>query len=107
MLSGGSDNDIFVFSNLAVGGIDRIQDFATGDILELDTSVFTQLAGATVENFTQGSAAADANDYLVYNTAKGALYYDPDGSGADAAIQIAGIKGEGAKLIAFEDFHFV
>ncbi|MBV2133243.1 hypothetical protein KRX52_10580 [Pseudomonas sp. MAP12] len=106
VLSGGSDNDIFVFSNLAVGGIDRIQDFAKGDILALDTSVFTQLAGAAVENLTLGSAAADGDDYLVYNAATGALYYDADGSGADAAIQIAGIKGEGAKLIAFDDFQF-
>lgn len=107
VLIGGLGNDIFVFSSLAVGGFDKIRDFAKGDILELDTSVFTQLAGATIENFTSGPAATDGNDYLVYDGAKNALYYDADGSGAGAAIQIAGIKGEGAKLIDFGDFQFV
>ena len=36
-----------------------------------------------------GTVAADANDYLVYNQATGALFYDADGNGAGAAVQIA------------------
>lgn len=107
ILTGGPGSDTFVFSNIAVGGFDKITDFADGDSLAFDTSVFTQLAGATAENFTQGAAAVDGNDYLIYNAAKKALYYDVDGSGGAAAIQVAGIKGAGASSIAFDDFQFV
>lgn len=107
ILTGGPGSDTFVFSNMAVGGFDKITDFADGDVLAFDTGVFTQLAGATAENFTLGSAAVDGNDYLIYNAAKGALYYDADGAGGAAAIQIAGIKGAGASSIAFDDFQFV
>jgi Ca2+-binding RTX toxin-like protein len=36
-----------------------------------------------------GAAAADANDYIVYNQTTGALFYDSNGSGAGGAIQFA------------------
>jgi len=39
--------------------------------------------------FHIGSAAADASQTIIYNNADGALYYDADGNGAGAAVQIA------------------
>lgn len=104
-LAGGAGIDTFVFSAINSGEFDTITDF-DDDVLEFDLSVFTGLAGASEESFVLGAAALDANDYLVYNASKGVLYYDADGSGAGAAVQIALIKGADAKSVAFEDFQF-
>jgi hypothetical protein len=39
--------------------------------------------------FKIGSQAVDADDYIIYNSATGALYYDSTGSATGAAVQIA------------------
>lgn len=110
-LIGGAGNDVFVFDNLAVGGADTVQDFTTGsDLLQLDSSVFTAFASALgdavqvqAENLMVGAGAqsADANDYLVFDTSNGALYYDADGSGAGQAVQIATV---GVPTLSAADF---
>jgi Ca2+-binding RTX toxin-like protein len=41
--------------------------------------------------FFKAAAAADANDYIVYNHATGALFYDSNGNGVGGAIQIAAL----------------
>lgn len=43
------------------------------------------------DTFEIGAAAGDTNDYLVYNSSTGALYYDADGNGVGAAVQIASL----------------
>ena len=45
----------------------------------------TLAAGA----FHTGSAAADADDRIIYNKATGALSYDPDGTGSAHPTQFA------------------
>ncbi|NMG29533.1 calcium-binding protein [Aromatoleum evansii] len=101
-LTGGGGADVFVFDNLAVGGKDAIMDFnASEDVFAFDTGVFTKLAGGiSAENFVIGKVALDADDYLIFDTSGGKLYYDADGSGGGAAIQIAGVKGALAGLSA-------
>lgn len=95
-LTGGAGNDSFVFDNLAQGGMDSISDFLTlSDVLVFEDSVFTSLAGGiAAENLVVGAGAVaqDDNDFLIFNTAGGKLYYDADGNGAGAAIQIAALK---------------
>jgi Ca2+-binding RTX toxin-like protein len=39
------------------------------------------------------SSAADANDYIIYDTTSGALYYDANGSGGAGPIQFAVLSG--------------
>jgi Peptidase M10 serralysin C terminal/Metallo-peptidase family M12B Reprolysin-like len=66
------------------------------DVLELDASVFTALGkGAVAEDFfTLGSAAKDADDRLIYNAARDALFYDADGSGEGEKLLIAQFTGD-------------
>jgi len=42
--------------------------------------------------FWKGEEAHDRNDRFVYDQSKGALYYDPDGTGAKDQIKIAQFK---------------
>ncbi|MGL4490152.1 MAG: calcium-binding protein [Rhizobiaceae bacterium] len=85
-LSGGASADRFVFSTAvnAATNVDRIIDFATGiDDFNLAQVIFTSI-GATLDatELRLGTVAADANDYLIYNSANGQLFYDANGSGA-------------------------
>lgn len=94
---GGAGSDAFVFDNLAIGGKDLINDFnAAEDVFAFDTSVFLSLAGGiSAENVVVGAKAMalDTDDYLIFDTQGGKLYYDADGSGAGAGVQIAVVKG--------------
>ena len=97
LLVGGAGQDLFVFDSLpnATSNKDTLNDFSVADdTLQLENAIFTALAAGTVaaDSFLSGaglSTAADANDFLIYNTTTGALFYDPDGLGASAAIQFA------------------
>lgn len=100
-LTGGTGADAFVFDNYSGSGAsaaDKIADFkvSEGDTFAFDVSVFTSLAGGiTADNVVIGAKvkALDADDYLIFVTKGGKLYYDADGNGAGAAVQIAGVKG--------------
>ena len=91
-LTGGEGNDIFLF-NTAIGvqNIDTITDFTSGDKIQLSQSIFKDLTkGAVTEaQFYLGTAAHDATDRVIYDQSTGALFYDVDGTGAKAAVQIA------------------
>lgn len=97
-LTGGTGEDIFRFDTApnATTNLDRITDFLPGvDEIELENAIFTALAEADelpAGEFRGGAgvtSAADGDDHLLYNSSGGALYYDPDGTGASAAVQIA------------------
>lgn len=108
-LTGGAGRDYFVFdTDLVVGEVEQITDFnAADDILRLDASkVFTAInAAAGVEglplgdywallgcvHFVVASEAQDYDDFLVYDSVTGALYYDGDGDGVGAATQFASL----------------
>lgn len=90
-LTGGAGADTFSFSTAlsATGNVDRIKDFSVADdTIRLENGVFKALgnAGALAPaNLRAGAnvtTAADGNDFLLYNSTTGALYYDADGSGA-------------------------
>ena len=107
-LKGGTGSDTFAFSSaLGATNVDQLADFSVADdTIELASVIFTALVNAgplAAGNLRAGAGvttAADANDFILYNTTTGALYYDADGSGAaSAAVQFA-IVGAGLALTA-------
>ncbi len=105
-LSGGDGADAFVFSTaLGMTNVDTINDFdVTQDQIYLNNAIFTTLdSGQLSANaLCIGSAAADADDRIIYDPATGTLWYDADGNGPGAAIQF-GVMGTGLALTA-QDF---
>lgn len=101
VLTGSSGNDVFRFTVApnASTNVDRIADFsAVYDTIQLENAVFTKLASTgtlSASSFRAGAAvkALDSNDFVLYDTGTGKLYYDADGSGAGAAVQIALLTG--------------
>jgi Ca2+-binding RTX toxin-like protein len=108
-LAGGLGNDIFVFDTAlnASTNRDMVTDFNhVNDTFQLENAVFTRLgAGVHALNpafFHAGAAAADANDFIVYNQATGVLSYDVNGSGAGGAIAFAVLTNH--PVLAANDF---
>lgn len=109
ILTGGAGADNFVFTETPIGAnADRIVDFqAPGNVdhIVLDDAIFPKLHLMTAQNFHSGAAAADVNDYLIYNPDNGQLYYDRDGSGAAAKQIIAVLLNKAA--LTFGDFKVI
>ena len=89
----GSGTDRIVFNTaLGADNIDQVQDFShTSDIFHLDNAIFTELAPGPLAAgaFFIGAAAAALDDRVIYDSATGALSYDPDGLGGVAQTQFA------------------
>ncbi|MBB4063598.1 M10 family metallopeptidase [Gellertiella hungarica] len=99
-LAGGLGRDLFCFDSLfrAPGNIDTIMDFSVlDDTLALSRSVFTSLKPAKtfLKTFLSVTGSAlDRDDYIVYNSANGKLFYDADGNGKGAALQFAQLSSK-------------
>ena len=87
LLSGDAGNDTFLFSSL--DGTDTLEDFMSGaDGLAFAGAVFAELA--TLNQAVSdghgfigvGETPADGDDYLIYDSVSGALYYDASGAGS-------------------------
>jgi VCBS repeat-containing protein len=97
-LLGNGGADTFAFTTaLGAGNVDTIGDFLAGtDKVGLDDAIFSGIGtpGAFNANaFRAGTAAADADDRIIYDQATGNLFYDADGNGAGAAVLFATIQG--------------
>jgi Ca2+-binding RTX toxin-like protein len=114
VLSGGGGRDVFVFdARPHKSNADKIRDYRVkDDAIFLDNAVFTKLGRkgnegdpATLKKafFTVGDHAKDRNDYVFFDPKKAKLFYDADGSGAHAAVEIASFT-KGVKLKATEFF---
>nr|WP_050808204.1 calcium-binding protein [Asticcacaulis biprosthecium] len=95
-LTGEAGRDTFRFDHLGVSSErDSVRDFAAGeDRIEIDRSAFTAFAAdaagmLAVDAFLLGTKAQTANQHIIYNATNGVLYYDADGAGGLAQIQIA------------------
>ncbi len=96
-LTGGAGNDYFVFNTtLGSSNVDSIADFSVADdtmrLENTGTGLFNALTMtgtlATAAYWT-GSAAHDADDRIIYDSATGDVWYDADGTGATAAVKFA------------------
>jgi serralysin len=113
-LTGGLGSDAFLFNSALSGiaNVDTITDFSNrngDDSIRLEDAVFKQLGSLpfartlNASQFHVGPAAADANDYIVYDQSTGALFYDADGSGGGSqAIRFATLIGK--PTLAATDF---
>jgi Ca2+-binding RTX toxin-like protein len=116
-LFGGGGNDVFVFDSAldATTNVDTIKDFNanTVDEIHLENSIFTALSttgvlNAANFNASAGGNAADGNDFVLYDTGNGNLYYDADGNGSGnkvlfAQIDLTGLSG----TLNAADFHII
>ncbi len=106
MLTGGAGEDSFRFSTaLGDGNVDRITDFdVDDDLILLDNLIFENVGGdgplgLGAFHRSASGVAHDASDRIIYDTDSGALSYDADGTGEDAAIEYARL-GSGLNLSA-------
>ncbi len=114
-IDGGSGHDTIVFSGVHSwsNGLDTISGFVSDDdTLQFSLySVNSAITGADLFEgevdagnvvIGGGGAALDADDYFIYDTDDGALYFDYNGSGAGGAVQLATLVG--APAVAVDDF---
>ena len=96
LLIGGAGHDAFYFNSaLATSNVDQIADFQHGlDTIRLSHSVFDHTGRGVLHDqaFATGHNAHDGSDHIVYDRAKGALYFDADGSGHGDQIQFASVR---------------
>ena len=111
ILYGGAGNDIFVIDSLNKSDIDSILDFSSkDDTIYLDNSIFASLINeGTLDssNFVSNKSGTsiDSDDYIIYETDTGKLFYDADGSGNGAALQIATLYGiSNQNTLTYSDF---
>ena len=106
VLWGGPGEDSFLFNSaLSSANVETIMDFSVGiDSITLENAIFKALpAGALAATaFFMGSQAHDTNDRIIYNGVTGALLYDPDGTGPQAAVQFAALRN--APALTSADF---
>jgi serralysin len=102
---GGQDSFRFDTALDAATNVDVLSDFnAADDTIVLENTIFGAFAAGPLadDRFVLGTVALDANDNILYDSATGALLYDPDGSGAAAAIQFAQLDpGAGLSHVDF------
>jgi len=109
-LTGGTGGDSFVFNTAlsASTNVDTITDFnPAADTIQLENAIFSKLTstGTLSSSFFRANTtgtAQDANDYIVYETDTGKLFYDSNGNASGGSIQFAILTG--APTITAADF---
>jgi Ca2+-binding RTX toxin-like protein len=95
-LMGFGGADTFQFTTALGGGnVDALADFsAVDDTIALDDAVFAGLTPGALpaSAFVAGSAAADADDRIIYNSATGQILFDADGNGGGLAVLFATVQ---------------
>jgi Ca2+-binding RTX toxin-like protein len=104
----GGTQDMFMFTAAldAATNVDIITDFnSPDDIIWLGSAIFTALTPGNIisaDQFCIGDVALDGDDRIIYDQTNGEIMYDPDGTGAAAAILFAQVTP--GLAIAYDDF---
>ena len=111
ILNGGLGQDVFVFDTALneLTNKDIIQGFnVVDDQIKLDAALFSAIGVALDTNeFISGAGittAATANQHIIFNSTTGALYYDADGLGGQAATEFATLIGSVGTLTTNDFF---
>ncbi|WP_445635845.1 putative Ig domain-containing protein [Nostoc sp. DSM 114161] len=94
VLTGGSGRDSFNLADTRTSGFDTITDFIVGDDTILISKAefgLSQSVNTTLDSsiFRLGTVATAAGDRFIYNQSTGNLFFDKDGLGGTAQVQIA------------------
>ena len=110
-LIGGAGQDTFFFSTAPswTTNVDTIIGFdPVDDAIALNNAVLTKVGAngpLKADAFHLGTKAQDREDRIIYDTATGSLYYDPDGTGAAAKFKLASVANKAA--LTLSDFVIV
>ena len=108
-LTGGADRDTFNFNYVGAANADRIVDFVAGtDRIALSIGTFAGVhASLEAQEFRLGTAAVDGDDRILYDSATGRLYYDPDGTlnGASSAPTVLFAIVANLAALTHQDFY--
>ncbi len=114
-LTGGSGQDIFVFDTKPhkTKNVDKLADFSVADDTIYLENKYFKVGSGTIskpqkmasKHFYKGTKAHDGDDRIIYDSKKGVIYYDADGTGASAQVKIATIEKK-LKLAA-GDFYVI
>ncbi len=108
VLDGGAGADSFYYKKTVHGG-DTIVNFASEDVLHFKSAGFGGLAAGKLKaaNYWASTTgvAHDATDRFIYDTDNFVLYYDSDGTGAKAAVEM--MKFETSVALTLSDLLIV
>ncbi|MFN6528235.1 beta strand repeat-containing protein [Nostoc sp. ChiSLP03a] len=98
-LTGGAGQDSLYLTDTRTGGYDTITDFTVGDdTIFISKAEFglTQSQDTTLDSglFRLGTIATAASDRFIYNQSTGNLFFDKDGLGGTAQVQIAQLSNK-------------
>ncbi|MCA3431762.1 MAG: calcium-binding protein, partial [Roseomonas sp.] len=108
LLIGGAGSDQFIFdAELGATNVDTIQGYSVADdTILLDNSIFDnvgEVGTLAASAFAIGTAATTTEHRIIYNATTGALFYDADGSGEEAAaVQFATLTGVSGTIVSTE-----
>lgn len=103
-------SDRFCFNAIDETTSDTVMDFKHKvDTIGLDVLIFDELEVTnklSAEHLVQGTAALEADDFLLYDRGNGELWYDQDGSGEGSAVLLATFDNH-EKITASDIFVFM
>jgi predicted extracellular nuclease len=98
LLTGGNGRDRFYLSDTRTGEFDTITDFKVGQdlilISKLEFGLIQALGTLDPGLFRLGSSAVTASDRFIYDKTTGQLFFDEDGIGSTAQVQIGFLSNQ-------------